>query len=187
MLNTDKISIFDSRMSGSGQATMAIKAKEMAQAGASRPEIIQTLEDIQRRTHTFIIVESLRYLYEGGRLTGAQALIGSLVQIKPIIWFDNNGKLVTFEKARTLKTAKSRILEIIQEQINQGSKIIALHYGDNYGEAVDYAQQLESLTDSPVSLTQISPVLATHTGPDVLGVVLIEKEEKAKVFKLNRI
>lgn len=175
LLQTDKISIFDSKSTGFAMITMAVKAKEMADAGATRPEIIRALEDIQSRTRIYIIVESLRYLYEGGRLSGAQALIGSVIQIKPIIWFDSQGKLVPFEKARTLKTAKSRTLELIQERISLGVEKIALHYGDNHDEAVEYAAKLEELTGLPVPVIQISPVLGAHVGPDMLGVVLITK------------
>jgi DegV family protein with EDD domain len=174
-LETDKISIIDSKQTGFGQAMMAIQAKEMADAGAGRSEIIKALEDLRSRTCIFLIVESLRYLYEGGRLSGAQALIGSVIQIKPIIWFNNDGRLVTFEKARTLKTAKVRTLEIIQERAKSGIEKIAVHYGDNYEEAIEYAKDIEALTGFQAPLIQTSPVLGAHTGPDLLGIVLITK------------
>lgn len=176
MLETDKISIFDSKSTGFVMASMAVKAKEMADAGATRPEIIRALEDLRNRNRIYFIVESLRYLYEGGRLSGAQALIGSVIQIKPIIGFDSEGKLVPFEKARTLKTAKARTLELIQERIQSGIEKIALHYGDNYEEALEYAAKLEELTGLPVPVIKISPVLGVHVGPDVLGVVVITKQ-----------
>jgi DegV family protein with EDD domain len=176
MMETDKISIFDSKASGFAQISMAIKAKEMADAGATRPEIIRALEDLQRRTRIFFIVESLRYLYEGGRLSGAQALIGSVIQIKPIIWFDSEGKLLPYEKARTLKTAKSRTLELVQERAALGVEKIALHYGDNHEEAVEYAAKLEEITGLPVPLIKLSPVLGVHVGPDILGAVVITKQ-----------
>jgi DegV family protein with EDD domain len=176
MLETDKISIFDSKTTGFAMITMAIKAKEMADAGATRPEIIRALEDLRGRTRIYFIVESLRYLYEGGRLSGAQALIGSVIQIKPIIWFDGQGKLVPFEKARTLKTAKARTMELIQERIQYGIEKIALHYGDNQEEALEYAAGLGELTGITVPVIKISPVLGVHVGPDVLGVVVITKQ-----------
>jgi DegV family protein with EDD domain len=175
-MGTDKISIVDSKATGFSMISMALKAKEMASAGASRAEIVQALEDMRNRTRIYIIVESLRYLYEGGRLSGAQALIGSVIQIKPIIWFDNQGKLVTFEKARTLKTAKSRTFELVQECIPLGVEKIALHYGDNREEALEYTAKLEEITGSTVPVIQISPVLGAHVGPDILGVVVITKQ-----------
>lgn len=173
MLETDKITIFDSKATGFVMMTMARKAKEMADSGATRPEIIRALEDIQNRTRIYFIVESLRYLYEGGRLSGAQALIGSVIQIKPIIWFDGQGKLVTFEKARTLKSAKARTLELVQERIPLGIEKIGLHYGDNYEEAMEYAAKLGELTGLSVPVIKTSPVLGAHVGPEVLGVIII--------------
>lgn len=176
ILETDKISIIDSYQSGFGQAALAIRAKEMAEQGASRAEIVRVLEDMRSRSRTYFVVESLRYLYEGGRLTGAQALIGSLIQIKPIIWFDEEGRMTALEKVRTLKAAKARILELIKERAERGVEKVALHYGDNLEEAQEYARQVEEIVGMPVPLVQLSPVLSSHTGPDLLGAYILSKE-----------
>jgi DegV family protein with EDD domain len=179
ILNSDRISIIDSRESGFGQACQAIKAREMADAGASRAEIVAYLERQRSRSRIYFVVESLRHLYEGGRLTGAQALVGSLIQIKPIIWFDADGQMTALEKVRTLKAAKARTLELIKIQVDQSHgrvEKIGLHYGDNLEEAVAYAKELEAITGQPVSLVKISPVLGSHTGPDVLGPNIITAE-----------
>ncbi|TCL56802.1 DegV family protein with EDD domain [Hydrogenispora ethanolica] len=174
MLETDKISIIDSRESGYGQASQAIKARQMADAGASRTEIVQALAEMRRRSKIYFVVESLRYLYEGGRLNGAQALIGSLIQIKPIIWFDSSGLMVPLEKVRTLKAAKNRTLDRVKEEVDKNGIVQAgLHYGDNLEEATEYARELERITGIPVPLVKLSPVLGTHTGPDILGPCII--------------
>lgn len=177
MLGTDKITIYDSKASGFGQATLAIKAKELADSGLTRSDIINTLDSLRSRIKVYIIVESLRYLYEGGRLSGAQALIGSVIQIKPIIWFDQDGNLTTFEKIRSLKAAKSRLLELLKdEESSHGIERIYLHYGDNFEEANDFAKSIQGFTEFPISFTKLSPVLGTHTGPDILGIVIVTKE-----------
>lgn len=171
MLDTDKISIFDSYQSGLNQGALALKALELAAAGKSREEIITSLEEMRNRTRVYFLVESLRYLYEGGRLSGIQALIGSMIQIKPIIWFDKKGTMTVYEKVRTLNNAKGRVLELFKTDINAlGLEQAGLHYGDNWEEAEKYALQLEKVCGRPVPLVQLSPVLGTHTGPDILGV-----------------
>lgn len=175
MLDTDQISIVDSYHSGTGLGALALKASAMAAAGKTRSEIVTALEQQRSRTRIYFIVESLRYLYEGGRLGGAQALIGSLIQIKPVIWFDNTGKMTVLEKIRTLKAAKSRVLELVQARLPLEVEHISLLYGDNYQEASAYAQQLETLTGQSVPLYQISPVLAAHTGPDVIAPCIVTK------------
>jgi DegV family protein with EDD domain len=169
ILDTDKISIIDSYTSGYGMVALAIKAAEMISQEKTREEIVQVLENQRSRTRIYFVVESLRYLYEGGRLNGAQALIGSLIQIKPIITFDSAGRMIPLEKIRTLKAAKNRALDLIQERAPLGIEYAALHYGDNYEEARKYAAEMEKIVSMPVQLIKLSPVIACHTGPDVLG------------------
>lgn len=176
ILDTDKISIVDSYQSGFGQASLAIRAKELADKGLSRNEIVAQLEAQRGRTKVYFVVESLRYLYEGGRLNGAEALIGSLIQIKPIIWFDDTGLMTPLEKVRTLKSAKQRALELVRQQAERGIEKIGLHYGDNLEEANQYAHILEDAFQVKVSLMKLSPVIACHTGPDILGPCIITKE-----------
>ncbi|HHW14717.1 MAG TPA: DegV family protein [Firmicutes bacterium] len=173
MLDTDRVSIVDSRQSGFGQAMLALQAKELADAGVDRPEILRALDDQIGRSRTFFVVESLRYLYEGGRLSGAQALIGSLIQIKPIIWFAADGTLEAKEKIRTLKAAKARLLELVKQRVGLGVGRIGLHYGDNLEEATAFARELEAIAGAPVPLVKLSPVIASHTGPDILGPTVI--------------
>ncbi len=170
MVDSDKISIIDSGESGFGQAAQALKAREMADAGADRATIVEALLEQRRRSKVYFVVESLRYLYEGGRLSGAQALIGSLIQIKPIIWFDPHGTMTALEKIRTLKAAKTRTLDLIREQADRfGVERVALHYGDNLEEATAFAREMEAIVKIPVPLVKLSPVVGSHTGPDILG------------------
>lgn len=177
MLNTDKISIVDSYQSGFNQGALALKAVELAAAGESREQIVAHLEEMRKRTRIYFVVETLRYLYEGGRLNGAQALIGSMIQIKPIVWFDNRGIMTTFEKVRTLKNAKNRVLELFKRDIDSfGLEQVGLHYGDNREEAESYAKQLEEISGRRVPLVQLSPVIGAHTGPDILGVCFITQK-----------
>lgn len=174
--HADRITVFDSRVSGFCLAYMAIKAREMAGRGVSRAKITEYLEALHSRCRIYFLVESLRYLYEGGRLSGAQALIGSIIQIKPIIWFEPGGKMSVFEKVRTIKAAKKRLIELVSEQAATGIEAIALHYGDNSDEAASYAQEIESAVGIKPQLIPISPVLCAHTGPEILGTCIITKE-----------
>ena len=177
MLETDKISIIDSYQSGLNQAALAKKAVELAAAGKSREEIVVALEEMRKRTRVYFVVESLRYLYEGGRLSGAQALIGSMIQVKPIVWFDERGTMTSYEKVRTLKNAKNRVLELFKRDIAAfGLEQVGLHYGDNREEAENYAKELEAIVGQPVPLVKLSPVIGAHTGPDILGLCFITQK-----------
>jgi DegV family protein with EDD domain len=175
MLNTDKITVIDSRLSAYGLAYMAIKARELAGNGATRAEIIQYLENLHSRTEIYFLVKSLNYLHAGGRLSGAQALVGSIIQIKPIIWFEPDGKMSAFEKIRTTKAAKTRLIELTKERAAKGIEALALHYGDNIAEAEEYAKEVEAAVGIKPLLIPVSPVLCVHTGPDILGICTVTK------------
>ena len=174
--NADRITVFNSGLTAFCLAYMAIKAREMAGRGASRAEIIAYLEALHSRCRIYFLVESLHYLHEGGRLSGAQALIGSSIQIKPIIWFEPDGKMSAFEKIRTTKAAKNRLIELTKERADIGIEAIALHYGDNTAEATEYAREIETAVGIKPHLIPISPVLCAHTVPDILGICTVTKE-----------
>lgn len=174
-LNPAKITVYDSRHSGFGQAYLALKAKEMANAGANRNEIINALDNLRSRTHTYFIVESLDHLKMGGRFFWDQALIATLLHIKPIIWFDQSGKMKIHKKISTVEAVREKIIHLIEEAAKKGIEKIALHYADNQEEATEYAGQLEKTLGVPVPLVRLSPVVGTHTGPDLLGPCIITK------------
>ncbi|MFP9072206.1 DegV family protein, partial [Enterococcus faecalis] len=88
--------------------------------GASSPEdIIKELEEMKKTVRAYFMVDDLAHLQRGGRLSSAQAFIGSLLKVKPILHFDNK-VIVPFEKIRTRKKAISRIYELLDEDASKG-------------------------------------------------------------------
>lgn len=174
-VDPDKISIVDSRQSGYGQAYMALKAREMSETGATRPEIIAALENIRSRTHTYFLLESLEHLKSGGRFFWDQALIATVLRIKPIIWFDQSGKMKLHNKISSIRGVRDKILDLIRECAKRGVEKLVLHYADNYQEAVSYAKELEEIAKQEVPLIKLSPVVGAHTGPDLLGPCIVTK------------
>jgi DegV family protein with EDD domain len=176
LLKSDKISIVDSKQSGFCQAYMALKAKQMADEGACRDEIVAILNDLRRRCHTFFIVESLQHLYAGGRFFWEQALSAAKLNIKPIIWFDNNGKLKMYQKLGSITVIRNKILNLVSECSKREIEWVVLHYADNYKDAIKYAKELEEVVHLPVSLIRLAPSVGVHTGPDLLGPSVITKK-----------
>ncbi|MGB9665921.1 MAG: DegV family protein [Candidatus Cryosericum sp.] len=171
----DKITIVDSLESGYGEAYLGLTAKKMAQAGESRAAIVQTLADIRKRTRTYFIMESLKWLFHGGRLTGAQYFVGSVVKLNPIVWFDEAGRMTSYDKTRTLKVAKTRMRQLVAEAGKNGVEAATLHWPDNLDEAQEFHDEMEQILQVPVSYTKLSCVLGVHTGPDLLGPCVIMK------------
>ncbi|MCE5193329.1 DegV family protein [bacterium] len=173
----DRISIVDSRQSGYGQLAMGRLAKKMADEGKDRTEIVAALTDLRERTWVYFIMESLHWLYKGGRLTGAEAFIGTIIQLKPVVWFDDIGRMVTHDKIRTIKAGKERLKELVLEMASYGVESAGLHWADNWDEAKEFGDWMESVLHVPVEYNRVSCVIGCHVGPTVLGPVVVMKEK----------
>lgn len=169
----DRITIIDSRESGYGEAYLGRTAKKMADAGESRAEIEKALTDIRDRTRTYFIMESLKWLFRGGRLTGAQYFVGSVIKLNPIVWFDEAGRMTSYDKTRTIRVAKDHMRQLVADAGRNGVEAATLHWPDNLDEAQEFHKEMEEILQAPVSLTKLSCVLGVHTGPDLLGPCVI--------------
>lgn len=118
----------------------------------------------------YFIVDDLRHLARGGRLHGSQAVIGSLLQVKPILHFVDT-KIVPFEKIRTYKKARKRTLELFDEDASTGEKIqAAVIHANRPGEAQAWKQEMENrYPNVTVAISYFGPVIGTHLGEGALG------------------
>ena len=117
------------------------------------------------RTSAFIMVDDLDHLVKGGRLSNGAAILGNLLSIKPILYFNDQGVIEVYEKVRTEKKATKRLIEIIKEATTSGQyRVIVIH-----GNALEKAEELrQHLLDSGVgtdiSLATFGSVIGTHLG-----------------------
>lgn len=162
---------FDSGLSAMPQGMFVLKAAEMIQEGIEIQTILETLEDMKQRTYAYFMVDDLSHLQRGGRLSSAQALVGSLLHIKPVLHMPE-GKIIPFEKIRTRKKALKRIMGMLEKdaQANKIVRVVFIHAND---EASALELQQEFQTKYPQIETIISgfgPVIGTHLGEGSLGV-----------------
>ena len=99
---------------------MVLEADRLAKAGASADEVEAHVRSMMPRARIYFLVDTLEYLQRGGRIGGAQALLGSILQIKPILTF-TDGRIDQFEKERTKKRALARIKEVIMAEAARGA------------------------------------------------------------------
>ncbi len=109
MLEENKISIVDSQSTAAGLAMLVQEAAAAAEQGETRESIVQLAEDLKKRLQILFVPDTLEYLKKGGRIGGAQALLGTLLKIKPILSL-SQGKIEVFDKVRTMKKAMERIV-----------------------------------------------------------------------------
>ncbi|WP_416828602.1 DegV family protein [Ectobacillus polymachus] len=170
MLEGAKVYTFDSEISCYVQGFYAIEAAIMARNGKTPEEILARLEEMKQSVDAYFVVDDLNHLRRGGRLNGAAAFIGSLLQVKPILYFRDK-IIIPFDKIRTRKKARKRIMDLFDEQASQGVPMRAVVIHSNCEEeAKEWQQQIQqSYPNVEVSLGYFGAVIGTHLGEGAIG------------------
>lgn len=109
------ITVLDSKSASYGYGLMVVQAAELAEQGKSAVEIAAAIEGMQQSRKLFFLVDTLEYLQKGGRIGKASAILGTLLNIKPILSIDEEGVIYAVEKVRGHKKAMARIIEPVSE------------------------------------------------------------------------
>ncbi|MFJ7970414.1 DegV family protein [Psychrobacillus sp. NPDC096389] len=161
---------FDSELSCMVQGFYVLKAAQMAKEGAHPEEILQELSAMKETTRAYFMVDNLDHLHRGGRLNGIERVIGNVLQVKPILHFENK-IIVPFEKVRTRKKAMKRIADLLQEDANKHAKLQAtIIHANNEQEAIAWKSELEAnLPNVEFTISYFGPVIGTHLGEGSMG------------------
>ncbi|MEC0282180.1 DegV family protein [Terribacillus saccharophilus] len=172
MVEGIEVYAYDSELSCMAQGYYALEAARMVKQGASVVEILKRMDEMKETMIAYFIVDDLSNLQRGGRLNGAQAIIGSLLQVKPVLHFEDK-RIVPFEKIRTKKKAISRIKALLAEQAADGAKMKAcLLHGNRPEEAEILRQELAAeFPNVEVEISYFGPVIATHLGEGAIGLL----------------
>jgi DegV family protein with EDD domain len=176
MLPEANVALFDTKSVSLGLGMMAMDASRMASEGKSRDEIVAWLQDVSERTHIFFTLDTLDFLQKNGRVGKAQALIGGLLGIKPILQVDREGLVAQADKVRGKSKVLPRTLELMQERIPAGRRIkIGVLHAQVPLEAENWLVEIKKLYHVVESyITTIGPVIATNAGPGTVGVAFYE-------------
>lgn len=167
---------FDTELACMVQGFYVIEAAEMALNGKGPDEILARLHEMKKSVRAYFLVDDLAHLQRGGRLSSAQALIGSLLQVKPLLHFDNK-LIVPFEKIRTRKKAMKRIVELLEEDTKSGEAYKAvIIQGKREEEAQEWKAELEEkFPNVEFEISYFGPVIATHLGEGAMGLGWVKK------------
>lgn len=165
-----KVYAFDSEISCMVQGFYALEAAEMAEQGKSGEEIIARLGEMKHSIRAYFMVDDLSHLQRGGRLSSAQAFIGSLLQVKPLLHFEDK-RIVPFEKVRTRKKALNRVVELLAEDAGSGEQYrAAIIHANREAEALEWKKELETqFPNVEFMLSYFGPVIGTHLGEGSMG------------------
>ncbi|HZH62828.1 MAG TPA: DegV family protein [Metabacillus sp.] len=171
MVENIKVYAYDSEISCMVQGFYALRAAEMAREGKDPKDILARLDEMKKTIDAYFIVDDLSNLQKGGRLSGAQALIGSLLQVKPILHFEDK-VIVPFEKVRTRKKALNRVLELLDEvaKKNEPMRVVVIH-ANRQEEAEKLQQELsKKYKHIECMVSYFGPVIGTHLGEGAMGI-----------------
>ncbi|WP_053218568.1 DegV family protein [Virgibacillus senegalensis] len=161
---------YDSEMSCMVQGFYALEAADMAADNATVEEILARLDEMKQSMSAYFMVDDLNNLHRGGRLNGAQALVGSMLQVKPLLYFEDK-KIVPFEKIRTRKRALKRIEDLFAADAETGKPIrAAVIHSLREEEAQAMKQDFEAkYPNAEVVVSYFGPVIGTHLGEGAIG------------------
>ncbi|MDG4657183.1 DegV family protein [Ectobacillus antri] len=170
MIKNARVYTYDSEISCAVQGFYVREAAKMAQEGQGPEAIIARLNEMKQTVDAYFVVDDLNHLQRGGRLNSAAAFIGSLLQVKPILYFRDK-VIVPFEKIRTRKKALKRIIEIFDEKASKGMPMEAVVIHANCEEeAKRWQAELQALYPHVnVSLSYFGAVIGTHLGEGAIG------------------
>lgn len=167
---------FDSEISCMVQGFYVIEAAEMALAGKTPQEIMSRLEEMKKSIRAYFMVDDLSHLQRGGRLSSAQALIGSLLQVKPLLHFEDK-RIVPFEKIRTRKKAMRRVVDLLESDVKSGEPYRAVIIHANREEdANEWKAELEvQFPNVEFMFSYFGAVIGTHLGEGSMGLGWVKK------------
>jgi len=165
------IRVLDTQVIAGNFATLVLLADQFAKAGASADQVVARLNEWIPRQRTYFLVDTLEYLQKGGRIGGAKALLGEMLQIKPILRMAD-GQVEPCEQQRTKRRALARLIEIVEEQCPKSPEAhLCVMQAGALEEARSLAGELKAcmgLADIPIY--ELPPAIVVHAGPGVMGV-----------------
>lgn len=173
-----KIHIIDSKNLSTGIGHLVLKAVELREQGFSTEQIIQQIEATLPKLHSAFVIDTLDYLYLGGRCTAIQHVFGSLLKIRPVIEVNSHGMLVVREK---IGGSRKKALNALLEDIRQNASIIDLHrvfitHTGCEADATYLANELQLILPiENLNITCAGATISSHCGPDTIGILYITR------------
>lgn len=169
------ISVIDSRCASMGEGLLDFYAVEMLKAGHSKEEIVTWVEENKLRLNHWFTVDDLNHLKRGGRVSSTAAMIGTLLEIKPVLHVDDLGRLIPVTKVKGRKKSIKMLAQMLDERIvNSEEQVIFISHGDCLEEAENLKRMiLEKHKFKDVVINFIGPVVGTHSGPGTVALFFL--------------
>ena len=166
-----KITVIDSMNVSLGETIMLLHATELKEKGLSYEDIVSDLEEYKNHINVQFTVDDLFHLHRGGRVSKATAIIGTLINVKPVLHVDNEGHLTSVCNVRGRKKALLKLVELMGEQIDgYQNDIVFISHGDCLEDAEFVAAQVkERFGIQNFLIDYVSPTIGAHSGPGTVA------------------
>jgi len=175
MLSDREIHVVDSQGASMAESILCFLGQEMAAGGSSAEEIADTLRERANDLRMVVSLETLEYLKKGGRISGTQAAIGSILSVKPIISVEH-GVVETADRPRTRSKSRERCIELITERPIERAAILHTMVGDDLSDVDAFKVEVcrrASLDPAAVTVSIVGPSVGPHLGPGCLGAAVL--------------
>ena len=171
------VHIVDTRTIAGGLGTLVKKAKDWADQGLPPSEIIDRIKSLSQREVVYFLVDTLEFLHKGGRIGNAAFLIGSVLQMKPILGLDD-GKVAAVEKQRTSTKALKRLKELVIEECPRSEEccITVSHCGGEERAKQLASELAEELSLESIPVYEVPPAIVVHGGPGIISVSFFKSD-----------
>lgn len=167
-----KVTVIDTLAASMGEGMLVYYAVKLKNEGKSLEEVADFVEENKANVISRFTVDDLHHLHRGGRVSKTTAIVGSLINVKPILHVDEEGHLKSLENARGRKKSLSRILDMMEEGIKdyKGTNEIAfLSHGDCEEDAKYIADEIEKRFGIKTMINVLGQTIGTHTGPNLIA------------------
>ena len=165
-----------------GQGILATLAADCRDKGMTAQATYDFLLESRNRIQHCIIPNDLFYLKKGGRVSGASAVVGTMLNIKPMLAFDEAGKLKTIDKCKGMKKAFARVLECVEKApLDEHKRMVVVHTNNEKG-ARELAELLQIKTGIAPQITIMGPVIGSHVGPGSVSCAWVSSKTRAELL-----
>lgn len=180
-----KMEIIDTKAGAIGSGLITLQGAKLAQAGASFNNIIKASKEYSEHIEHIFTINDLSWLLKGGRINKSQAIIGNLLNIKPILHV-RDGKMEVIEKIRGRKKSLNRVVDIVQQRIKEfPNQIIGISHADDLETALEIKDMIiKKIGNNKILIDKIGSVLGSHLGIGGVGVFFFNKKHKLYINEL---
>ena len=168
--------IIDSLNASCGEGILVLKTHDLINQGKSIEEVKTEVEKLIPYVCSYFTVEQLKYLVRGGRVGKFSGVVGTLLNIKPVLRVDENGKLVSYKKVISRKKSIAEMVNIATEKLSDKQYVMISH-AECLDEANELAKVLNETFNVQPIITDLTQVIGCHTGPGLLALFFIGKEK----------